>query len=191
MPAFSAAICLSVVPRKLGDAADYGLFDDIGGVKAAAQTHFDDAGVGGMLGEGKKGGGGGDFEEAGADPFCDIEDAGEIGGQRFVGNQLAADPDAFVEAHQMGRGEDMDGLPVRFERGAQEGAGRAFAVGASNMEDRRQGAVRIADAVEQLGDALQTQYVGAGRQGRKAVELGLDARIIGDGVVGHGACPPG
>ena len=49
--------------------------------------------------------------------------------------------------------------------------------------------MRIAEAVEQAGDPVEAQYVRAGRQGGQPVQLGLDLRIIGNGVIGHGAFP--
>lgn len=175
-----------MVDPELGDAADGGVFDDIGSVQTAAQPYFKDAGVCGMLGEGEEGGGGSDFEEAGPDAFGHVQHAGQIMGERFVADQLTVEADAFVEADEMGRGEHMDAPAVCFERGAQEGAGRAFAVGACDMEDGRQRAVRIAQPVEQAGDTFKTQYVRTGRQRSEPIQLRLDRRVVRNGVVGHG-----
>ena len=75
--------------------------------------------------------------------------------------------------------------PRRLDRRAQEGAGRALAVGAGDMEDGRQRPFRIAEPVEQGRNPLQPQYVAAGRKERQPVELGLDAGIVGTGAVGQ------
>ena len=64
------------------------------------------------------------------------------GGQRLVGDQppaaRRAEPEALVEAHQMRRGVDMDALARRLQHRAHEGDGRALAVGAGDVDDRRQ-----------------------------------------------------
>ena len=72
------------------------------------------------------------------------------------------------------------------DRGAQEGAGRALAVGAGDVEDGRERPLRIAEPGEEFGDALQPENVAAGRERRQPVELGLDGGMIGDRAVGQG-----
>ena len=118
-----------------------GRFDDVGRVEPAAEPDLDDAGVGGGAGEGEEGGGGGRLEEADLHAVGGVERLGEQGGQRVVLDQLPGEADALVEADQMGAGVDMGAEPGRLDRGAQEGAGRALAVGAGDMEDRRQRAL--------------------------------------------------
>ena len=68
-----------------------------------------------------------------------------------------ADAHALVEAHQMGRGVDVDGLAGRLQHGAQEGGGGALAVGAGEMDHRRQAQVRPAELVHQDLHAVQRQ----------------------------------
>ena len=67
----------------------------------------------------------------------------ERGRQRLVGHQLAGDADAFVEPHQMRRGIDVHALPGRLGHRAQEGAGAALAVGAGDVDHRRQASLRM------------------------------------------------
>ena len=124
-----------------------GAFDDIGRVEPAAEPDFEDAGVGGGAREGEEGGGGGHFEEArlrsrrrrralrrAAAASCVVVD------------QRAGDADALVEADEVRAGEGVDPVPRRFERGAEEGAGRALAVGPGDMEHRRQPVLRVGRA---------------------------------------------
>ena len=100
-----------------------------------------------------------------------VEQRGEL----VVVDQPAGDADALVEADEVRAGEDVDRVARRLERGAQEGAGRALAVGAGDVEDRRQAILRTAEPVEQRGDALQPEAIAGGRERRQPVELRLDA----------------
>ena len=68
--------------------------------------------------------------------------------QRILAHQCASQPDAFVEADQVGGGVDMHPEPRRFRDGAQEGAGRSLAIGAGHMDHRRQAPFGIAEGVE-------------------------------------------
>ncbi len=174
-----------MVDAELGDAADQRRGDDVGRVQPAAKADFDDAGIGRMFGKGKEGHRRRHLEEARPDVARNIEHAGEIGGQRIIRDQRSVQPDPLIEAHQMGGGEHMDAAPFRLQRGAQEGAGRAFAVGARDMEHRRQRAMRVAQPLQQAGDAVQPQYVRPRRQCGEPVELGLDLWIVGNRVIGH------
>jgi len=79
----------------------------------------------------------------------------------------------------------MDMPAVGFEGRAEIGAGGAFSIGAGDVENGGQAAVRVVETREQLRDALKAEDVGARRQARQAVELGLDGGVGRDGVVGH------
>ena len=96
-------------------------------------------------------------------------------GERVVVDQRAGEPDALVEADQMRAGEHVDACARGFERGAQEGAGRALAVGPGDMEHRRQRVLRTAEPVEQGGDAGEAEPVAARRQQARRSSCGLDA----------------
>ena len=58
--------------------------------------------------------------------------------QRVLVDQLAGEADALVEAHEVRRGIDVDAIAGRFEAGAHRRDRRALAVGAGDMDDRRQ-----------------------------------------------------
>jgi hypothetical protein len=83
----------------------------------------------------------------------------------------------------MGAGKDVDAVPDRFERGAEDGDGRALAVGPGDVEHRRQPVLRTAETVEQRRHALQPQPVSRRREHRQAVKLRLDAGIGRGGEV--------
>ena len=151
--------------------------DDVGRVEPAAEADLDDARVGGRAREGEEGGRGGDLEEAGLDAVARVEDLGEQGGEDARRRSAAGEADALVEADEMRAGKGVDPVARRLDRGAQEGAGRALAVGAGDMEDRRQPILRPAEPVEQGGDPLEPEPVAARRKERQPVELGLDGRM--------------
>ena len=67
----------------------------------------------------------------------------------------------------------------------QEGDGGTLAVGAGDVEHRRQRALRLPQPGAQRGDPLQPEDVGAGGEGGQAIELRLDGGVIGNGVVRH------
>ena len=126
-------------------------------------------------------------KKLGSMPSRRIERFGEERGELGILDQLPGNADAFVEADQMRAGEDVDLVPGSFERGAQEGAGRALAVGAGDMEDGREPVLRPAEAVEQCGDALEPEAVAGIDRRSQPVELRLDRRIGRAREVGHQA----
>ena len=87
----------------------------------------------------------------------------------------------------MRAGEGMDLVAARLERRAQEGDGRAFAVGPGDVEDGRKLVLRAAEPLEQGGDPLEPEPVAGRRKHRQAVELGLDVRVGRAREIGHQA----
>jgi hypothetical protein len=114
-----------------------------------------------------------------------LKDLGKQPRQLLVLDQPPGKADALVEADEVRAGIGMDLEPRRLQRRAQEGTGRALAVGAGDMQHRREGAMRIAELSEQIGNPLKPQYVAPRRQARQPVELGLDEGVIGAGAVRH------
>jgi hypothetical protein len=135
--------------------------------------------------KGEEGGGGGDLEEARLEPVGGVEHFGQERREVCVVDQRAGDADALVEADEVGAGEGVDAMPRGFERGAEEGAGRALAVGPRDMEHRRQAVVRVPQPVEQREDAVEPEDVGGVDRRAQAVELGLDRGIVRPREVGH------
>ena len=117
-----------------------GLGDHIGGVIFAAKPDFQHQGIGGMAREGQ--------EHAPASVISkkviglagiDAARTSSSSGAQFVfADQLAGHADALVKAHQMRRRLDMHLAAPRLQHGAAEGADRTLAVGAGDMNHRRQ-----------------------------------------------------
>ena len=77
--------------------------------------------------------------------------------QRLFLDQLAGEADALVEAHEMGRDIGMHAIAGRLQHGAQIGDDGALAVGAGDMDDRRQAPFGMAEALQQPPDAVERQ----------------------------------
>ena len=126
------------------------LADGVGGVEAAAEPGFQQHDVGGGAGKGQEGGDGGDLEKgdraALVGLFADFQDIA----QAFIVDDLAGHPDAFVEAHQMGRGVNMDLFTGGFQGASHQRDYRAFAVGARNVDDGCHVHVRRAQFAQQF-----------------------------------------
>jgi hypothetical protein len=78
-------------------------------------------------------------------------------------------------------------MAARLERRTEEGDGRAFAVGAGDVEDWRQAILRPAEAIEDNRDALETETVAGRRELRQPIQLRLDAGVARACEVGHQA----
>ena len=95
-----------------------------------------------------------------------------------------AKPDALVEAHEMRRRVDVHLVAGRFERGAQECDGRAFAVRAGDMDHRRQLVLRPAETLQQPLDPPERQIdlarVERAEHLQQRVEVGHGDQLAGD-----------
>ena len=88
-----------------------------------------------------------------------------IGGIAFVQNraqigfrdQLAGQPDPLVKPGQVRRGIGVAGQPRPFQPGPDHRQRRTLAVGARDMDDRRQAVLRVAQPVQQAPDPVQRQ----------------------------------
>jgi len=96
-----------------------------------------------------------DTVEVGGDP------AQRVGKDRildqFAATALDADAVALVPVDQMWRGVDVDALAGGLEQCPAKGGDRSLAVGAGDMDHRRQFFVRIAQNFQQPGDAVERQ----------------------------------
>ncbi len=144
--AFDAvAKIIGMIERDRRDDAEQRRFDDIGGIQSPAEPDFEQQYIGRVAREQQQACRGGDFEYrdrvAGIDTLAFLEGRAQF----IVVDKLAAafgrKPKPLVEAHQMRRGIDMHVLARRFQHRAHEGDGGAFAIGAGNMDDRRQPAL--------------------------------------------------
>ena len=174
-----------VIDAKRGDAAGSRAVQHVGRVEPPAQADLDHADVGRNSREGQEGRGGGDLEEAGGEVFGDVQHLTQQRGEHGVGHQLAGEADTLVVADEVRLGRGVDRQPLRFQHGAQVGAGAALAVGAGNVEGRRDGALRVAQPGQGRADRLQAEAALRQAQRGKAVELGLDGGIVGGGEIAH------
>jgi len=106
-------------------------------------------------------------------------------GKLCITDQLTADPDPFVELDKMRAGIDMDGESRRLDRRTQKCTGRSLAVGPCDMKDRRQMALRIAQSTEEFPDPFKSKRISTGGEAFGPVQLALNARIFGNGIVRH------
>ena len=88
-----------------------------------------------------------------------------------VGDQLAGDADAFVEAHQMRRGVDMHAQARGLGHRADERAGAALAVGAGDVDDRRQALLGMVEFGQQRAQPVEAEV---DQPGMQACEAGDD-----------------
>jgi hypothetical protein len=174
-----------VVNTERGYAAHGGGSDDVGRVEPSTEADFDNARIGWGASKGEEGDGGGDFEEAGLQPFGVVENFGEQSGEGNVVDQLPSNPDSFIEPNQMRTGVNVGSEARRLDSAAHESAGRSFAVGARYVEHRRQFVVRVVEAIKQSGDALKPEDIAPRREHSQPVELRLDSGVSGDCKVSH------
>jgi hypothetical protein len=134
-----------------------GVQHHIGGVIGAAQSHFQHHRIGGIAGESQEHRRRGDLEKGDLAALIDLFHLFQQRHQPFFGDQFAGDADALMEFDQMRRGMDMHPQALRFQHGAGKGAHTAFAIGAGDMDHRRQAVLRITQRGEQAKDAVQRQ----------------------------------
>ena len=97
-------------------------------------------------------------------------------GERVLVDQAAGEADALVEAGEVRRGVDVDAGAAGLEAGAQRGDDRALAVGAGDVDDRRQPALGMAERGEEPLDAAEREVDDLGVQRRQPVEDRVAAR---------------
>ncbi len=95
--------------------------------------------------------------------------------ERVFIDQSSREADTLVEANEMRRGVDVDALARGLQHGAQEGDRGALAVGARDMDDRRQRAFGIAERIEQPLHAAERKIDCAGMKRKKPRENGAAA----------------
>ncbi len=139
-----------MVDRDRHDEAGERTLDHVGGIEPAAEADFQEQHVGWMARKEQKRRRGRDLEKRdrilGVGPLAFHERVGE----RLVADQPAGAPvreaKPLVEAHEIGRGIDVNAVAGRLQHRAQEGDGRALAVGAGDVDHRRQLALGMTEA---------------------------------------------
>ena len=136
-------------------------FDDVGGVEPAAEADFEENDIGRMPREQQKRRGRLHLEHRDRGIAVLGFAICQRSGERIVVDVAAAarlpDAEALVETHQVGRGVDMHALFRRLEDGAHEGDGRTFAVGAGDMNHRRQLPLGMAERRQEPLDAIERE----------------------------------
>ena len=135
-------------PAKQGRAA-FASREDCARVAAATETHLKDTQIGARLREQMERNRGDHLKNRDGGAGVHLFNVFERRGQRRVRHEFAGDTDAFVEAHQVRRSIDVHALPRRLGHRAHEGTGAALAIGAGDMDHRRQSALRVIELLQQ------------------------------------------
>ena len=137
------------------------LIDHVGRIEPAAKADFEQNDIGRMLREQQEGRDGLDLEEGDRRASIDPLAFQQRGDQFVIIDQDAAadlaEPIALVDTHQPGRGENVDAQAGGFEHRAQIGDRRALAIGAGDMDHRRQLALGMVELREQPVHALKPE----------------------------------
>ena len=155
----AVAEVLDVIERNRGDHRGERLIDHVGGVEATAQSHFQQQHVGRMPRKQHEPHRGRDLEHrdrhTSVDALAFVERVDEF----RVAHQHApaglAEAITLVHAHEVRRGVGVDLGARRFQHRAHERDGRAFAVGAGDVDHRRQPALRMAELREDALHAVE------------------------------------
>ena len=141
---------IAVIERDAADQTCARLRHDIGGVQPPAEPDFKNRRIGRVAGESGEGGGGRRLEKGQGARLAELRDLGQNFGKFFLFDQASCNTDAFMERDEVGRGVNMHALACRLQHRAKVSSGRTLAVGARDMENRRQLLVRIAKPRQQI-----------------------------------------
>ena len=120
-------------------------FDHVGGVEPPSEADLQQHHIRGMARKQQHSRRRRNFEQCQRRPGIDALALRQRRFQFSIRDQPTGKAKALVEAHQMRRRIDMHALAVRFEHRAHEGDHRTFAVGAGDMDHRRQLALGVAE----------------------------------------------
>ena len=94
---------------------------------------------------------------------------------------VATQSESLVEAHEMGRRIDMHAQAGGFEDSAHEGDGRALAVGAAHMDDRRQAPLGVIERIEDAPHAVERKIDPLGMKRAQPLNDGIDGSHVAMG----------
>lgn len=129
--------------------------DDIGRIQPPAKANFEDEIIGGVFAKSQKRSRRGDFKKCNRTALIGRLEPRQHIRQTGLRNLFAAQEDTLVKAHQMRRVIGMHNPAIGLQHGAQHGGGRAFAVGAGNMNDRRAFILRVIERGEDAPHAVE------------------------------------
>jgi hypothetical protein len=152
---------LGVVERHRRDNGGERALDHVGGIEPAAEAHFEQQHVGRVAREQQKRRRGLDLEHGDrlrpVDGLAFPQRPSEV----IIGHQhaatLAAEPEALVETDEMRRGVDVDAQRRGFEDRAHERDGGALAVGAGDVDHRRQAPLGMIERLQDAPHAVERQ----------------------------------
>ena len=159
-----------VVDRDRGDDGERRARNHIGGVEPAAEPHFEHQHIGGMAAEGMERRRRGDLEEGDRRAVVDRLAMGKARAQCVLGDRRAIEPDPLGEAYQMGRDVAVGAVAGGTQHRLEIGDHAALAVGAGDVDDRRRGALRVAECREQPGHAPEREVDDLGMEFEQPLE---------------------
>ncbi len=167
-----------MVERHRRDHAHQRALDHVGGIQSSAQADFEQKHVGRMARKQQQRGRRRDLEHgdgtSGIGRFTFGKRLGQLRVRRQPAFAFTTQPDSFVEAHEMRRGIDVHAQPGRFEDRAHERDGRAFAVGAGDMDHGRQPPLRMVERGQNAPHPIERQVDQLGVQRREPRERRID-----------------
>ena len=183
-----------VVERNRHDHRDRRLLDDIGGIEPAAEPDLENHGIGRLFGKEHEGHRRQDLEDGDLLSGIGRRHPPQGIGEHLVGDDPGgpcprSDAIALVPVNQMRRGVDVDGEPRGLQERAAKSRRRTLAVGAGDMDDGRQLAVRVAEHFEQPADPVERKIKALRMKGHELFDF-LFGRADGGGIGGaHPAAP--
>ena len=169
---------LLMVERKVGDAGDERMLDDVGRVEPAAETDLEDAGVGGRSRERHERRGGRDLEEA----RLDVRPRRRSLRVRIAASSSSSISRPAIRIRSLKR--TRCGLvkawtlwPLASSAARRKATVEPFPLVPADVKDRRKRVLRTAEPLEQRRNPLQPQPVARRRKLRQSVELRLDLRV--------------
>ena len=170
---------------------EFRMLDHIGRVQPAAEAGFEQQKVGGTRREDRKRGGSRDLEKRDRVVSVHALAFGECPSERRIVDQNAAarvtQANALVKADEARRRIGVYTEPRRFENRAQDRDGRAFAVGARDMNRRRQFALGMAETREQAMNTAEPKVDLFRMQPREPLEQRVGGQISARGASAHTA----
>ncbi len=184
--AYGIAEVLGVVERDRRDHAGQRVLDHIGRVQPSAQPDLEQEHIRRVARKKHEPGGGRDLEHGDGRAGIGALAFGQRFAELLVRGEASfmpgfAEAKALVEAHEMRRGVDVHGEPRRLQDRAHEGDGGALAVGAGDMDHRRQLALGMTERIENAPHPIERKIDQLGMQGREPRDDGIDG--------GHGPRP--
>ena len=169
---------LGMIERHGRDHGDKRPVDDVGRVESSPQSHFEQQHVGGMARKKQESRRRRDFKYGDRCARVHALAFAERVGELRVGNEaafaLGAEPKPLVEPHEMRRGIDVHVQPRSRQDRAHESDRRALAVGAGDMDGRRQPPLGISEGRQNAPHSIERQVDALGMQRGEPRNDGVD-----------------